>query len=247
MFWGCGMDRDNTTIVIDGYNYIGTINELRPDRLRQLREGLVGMLKRYYRLRGIKTVVVFDSRDRVQVWNKAVVPGVRVIFTPAGMIADDWIVSNLRRFRGIVGVVTNDRELRRRIEKQGGIWVGCEEFRDAVEAFHRARTFVEESGGDGEDSVQEGRPRVEERDSGVWAMYVDAAGVKPLWDRGLPKERREVDEDAARMIEAFTRVTDRVKQEKQAGLQGGEKKQALSRKELFRRRQVAFLALLRGM
>ncbi len=250
------MDRDNTTILIDGYNYIGTIHGIVASRLRQQRDGLVAMLRRYYRYRGIRVIVVFDSHDDVHVWNNNKVSGVQVRFTPPGMIADDWIVQNLRKLPGFVGVVTDDRELRKRIRRQGGFWVSCQDFKDAVQAFHAAYAHVQQRKAIvQEQQVQENVPGdedsdfgVQEHDSGVWDMFVESAGVQPLREQKRRTPKPKVQQDAAHMIEAMTRVTGRVVREKQAGLQQPDSgSKSLSRDEAFRKRQVAFLSLLRGL
>lgn len=243
------MDRDNTTILIDGYNYIGTINGLVAPRLRMQRDGLVDMLRRYYRLRGIRIIVIFDSHESVQTWNKKKIPGVTVKFTPPGMIADDWIVNNLHKISGIVGVITDDRELRRRIEKKSGFWVPCKDFKQAVEAFYMAQTDPEEpepvEKAPHDDEV---RAEIEERDSGVWDMFLATADVKPLHGSKPVRASKKTTESADAMIMAMSRVTKQVIKEKNAGMADGKNMSGyLSRDEIFRRRQIAFLALLRGL
>jgi len=245
------MDRDNTTILIDGYNYIGTINGIVAQRLRMQRDGLIKMLDRYYRKSGIKVIVVFDSREEVVLTNKSNRPGITVKFTPPGNKrnkADDWIIANLNKISGIVGVITNDRELRHRIEKKNAFWVSCEEFKQAVEAFYMEHPEPEAPGPEQNRVLSDAEQvRIEERDSGVWDMFLSSADVKPLHGDKRVKASKKTTDSATAMIEAMTRVTDHVIREKEAGMGDDSKRNALSREKIFRNKQISFLKLLRGI
>jgi len=101
-------------LIVDGYNVTKSIwpeSSLEAQRTRLLK-ALAPLVART----GAETTVVFDAADADTRAPVSVPRGVRVLFSPVGVIADDVIVDLVEAEpdgRGIV-VVTDDQELRRR-------------------------------------------------------------------------------------------------------------------------------------
>lgn len=108
------------TVVVDGYNVTYLLD---PDRFAtaEARDRLVALLGRMRRIAGGRhdVVVVFDSGE-----DDAGPPemrrGIEVRFTSGGT-ADDAIVDLARTKAGPVVVITKDRELRERVEREGAL------------------------------------------------------------------------------------------------------------------------------
>ena len=97
-----------SSIIIDGYNLIGTQHR----NLQQKREDLIRQLTAYRTLKGHDITLVFDgwksgSRHQVQ----TVAGGVRVIYSRLGDKADDVIRTMIEQERKEWIVVSSDREI----------------------------------------------------------------------------------------------------------------------------------------
>ncbi len=249
---------DNVTIVVDGYNFIGTMWGLDPQKLRQLRERLVSLLSKYNKYKGIELIVVFDSRDDVFVWDRGLVAGVKVKFSHP-LNADDWIVAKLPSFKGRIGVVTDDRLLRKRVQKLGGIWISCNSFNDAMESYSRQREHMvqqqeqaeksEDTSGQPEDYHKKASDGLSDRD--VWEMFLRQSNVQKIkkrFDKQIDQpvyDNSQYKPKGAEIIEKFTRVTNEVIKEKQQGMKEEDHNKALRREEYYRRRQFELLRFLR--
>lgn len=120
------------TVIIDGYNFIGSVSTLERSRLETRREALALRADHYAAARRHRVTVVFDGADGGER------PGGRlprsraeVVFT-TGDKADAWIVAEVRRLRGQCVVVTDDRPLSHACEREGAVVVRCRWFDSAM-------------------------------------------------------------------------------------------------------------------
>jgi len=116
-------------IVVDGYNLIRRSPELSAlDRqdLELGREGLLGLLSPYQRLKGHRITVVFDGREGgFPLRHQERRGDLTVIFSKRGELADE-VIKQLSG-PGTV-VVTSDRELASASERAGAIALEAEAF-----------------------------------------------------------------------------------------------------------------------
>lgn len=121
-------------LLVDGYNVTKTAwptATLEAQRSR-LVAGLAGVVART----GAETTVVFDAAASGSRPAMPTPRGVRVVFSPPGVIADDVIrqlVAAEPRGRRVV-VVTNDREIVTDVTRQGARTVSSETFAEALRA-----------------------------------------------------------------------------------------------------------------
>jgi len=128
-------------IVIDGYNLIRLIPELRVlDRedLETGRDGLVRELSSYRAARGHRITVVFDGAGSIHLGGGTVrLAGITVRYSPRGRSADSVIRQMCREGLADV-VVSGDREITDVAKKAGVTAVSPERFWDRVmEAAYR--------------------------------------------------------------------------------------------------------------
>lgn len=116
-------------IVVDGYNLIRRSPELSALERQDLelgREGLLGLLTPYQRLKGHRITVVFDGREGGSpIQHQERRGGLTVIFSRRGESADE-VIKQLSG-PGTV-VVTSDRELATASERAGAIALEAEAF-----------------------------------------------------------------------------------------------------------------------
>ena len=146
-------------IVIDGYNLIPAIPELRRVLHQDLeagREGLIGMLRNYRRNSGgnPQITVVFDGKSHHEHGGGKNAGGIEVLFS-RHEIADALILRLLKeRYRGAV-LVTSDRALGEAAAPFASAVVRTGEFRDRLQQ----AAFMEE------DSTEDEEPRTRRRDT----------------------------------------------------------------------------------
>ncbi|MBB6626423.1 NYN domain-containing protein [Nocardioides sp. KIGAM211] len=106
-------------LVVDGYNVTKAVwpaSSLEAQRIRLL-NGLAPLVARS----GVETTVVFDAASSSQRPVVATPRGVKVLFSPQGVIADDVIrdLVDAEPTGRLVLVVTDDRELATSVERRG--------------------------------------------------------------------------------------------------------------------------------
>jgi len=118
-------------LIIDGYNLIRTTDlaatESR-DGLEAGRATLLEELAAYRRLRRHDLTVVFDGAGPLGP-SRSKEKGIKIIFTPAGMSADEHIVRLVEERGDEALVVTSDQGLARRVEAAGAECVPSPQFR----------------------------------------------------------------------------------------------------------------------
>lgn len=119
-----------THIIIDGYNLLfssGLVEQ--PGGLEELREELLGLLKRYQAARPHRMTVVFDGTRGARDSSERRHGGrLRVVFSRRGETADDVIVKRVARLGPETVVVSSDRAVRDAAEARGCVAVASEEF-----------------------------------------------------------------------------------------------------------------------
>jgi predicted RNA-binding protein with PIN domain len=123
-------------IIIDGYNLIRRIPELRAlDRsdLEAGRDGLVNELSTYRAGKGHRITVVFDGTGSVHLGGgMEKVAGITVHYSPRGRTADSVIKKMCREYQADV-VVSGDREIADSARKAGVTPVSPDLFWDKVQ------------------------------------------------------------------------------------------------------------------
>ena len=109
-----------TILLVDGYNAALMLRPGRP--LDEQRRWLLERLRPLVARGAIRPVVIFDGDGATGTLRETA--GVEVRFTTAGTIADDEIVFAVAATEDPVLVVTDDAELTRRVEAEGGNVVG---------------------------------------------------------------------------------------------------------------------------
>ena len=121
------------TLLVDGYNFIGAVSTLRPDRLEASRKHLLDRAAQYVVVRGHRVTVVFDGAASGDIqaprWARR---GVREVFSRPGEKADAWIVDEAAALHGECVVVTNDRAVAQGCSRSGAVVLGCEAFDEAM-------------------------------------------------------------------------------------------------------------------
>ena len=121
-------------LIIDGYNLIRTTDlasaESR-DGLEAGRAALLDELAAYRRLKRHDMTVVFDGAGPLRP-SQSKEKGIRVVFTPAGMSADEHIVRLIEEGGDQALVVTSDQGLARRVEAAGAECVSSPQFRQSL-------------------------------------------------------------------------------------------------------------------
>jgi predicted RNA-binding protein with PIN domain len=180
------------SVLVDGYNLIGSLSTLDPHRLECLRSALLDRLDRYARVRGHRVTVVFDGADH-PVARVARRPRSHVVeaWSAAGETADDWIVEEARVLRGACVVVTNDRGLTLRCLRLGAVVATCAEFDAAVTASGQGRKGFTAETAEKDERGRQGRaaPAVQPagEDLDAWERF--AATVEPIRRDAAPPPR----------------------------------------------------------
>lgn len=141
-------------IVIDGYNLIRRIPELKEIDRTDLQEGrtvLLEMLATYRSGKGHRIMVVFDGADAVHLGgSREKIRGITVRFSPRGISADSVILDAIRKKEADV-LVSADRVLTEAASRDGVTAVSPELFWDRVqeEIYRRMKGEEEEDQGKG--------------------------------------------------------------------------------------------------
>lgn len=148
-------------IVIDGYNLIRRVPELRAlDRedLESVRDGLVQELSTYRAGKGHKITVVFDGVEAVHLGGGSEkVAGISVRYSPRGRSADSVIKEMCREGKADL-VVTADREIMDAAKRAGVTPVSPDLFWEKVWAeMYRKMKGEEEEGERLKDKGERGR------------------------------------------------------------------------------------------
>lgn len=134
-------------LILDGYNWAfsddwdgGDADEMS---LEEARRRVCATLNRWIEAKGERVICVFDGADR---FNRERVGLVEVWFTDAKRSADDEIVHAVR---GVprpreARTVTNDRELERRVQDEGGVVWSTGDFAAALRELFRAPVVNDE-------------------------------------------------------------------------------------------------------
>ncbi len=119
-------------VVIDGYNLIPAIEDLRkyfPHDLQTARAEFANLLRRFKKLRGHDITVVYDGRggqwDKTQTYKTG---GIREMFTSKEETADDRIIKIARKSPEGLVVVSGDREIADKCSKAGAAVLSPKEF-----------------------------------------------------------------------------------------------------------------------
>lgn len=123
-----------TTLVVDGYNAINAISEIRKllkDSLLSARSGIIMLASEYARSSGYITdfCVVFDGQDRYRYLERMYVPrDAKHTFSKSGE-GDDKILETVRSFseKGKVVVASNDNYVRNNSRSYGASIIDSEE------------------------------------------------------------------------------------------------------------------------
>ena len=142
-------------IIVDGYNLIRRLPELRERETVSLEAGrgaLVNMLAAYRRARGHHRItVVFDGQGGPPgPAGGGRTAGIDVRFSRAGETADRLIARLAQEGRAAVLAISSDREVARAVAAAGGAAASCEEFASRLEA----ATVADLKGGEEEDREQ---------------------------------------------------------------------------------------------
>ncbi len=122
-------------IAIDGYNLIAAIagSSLNLLDLEAERESLIGMLADYRSCRRHVVEVVFDG------WQVAgggvrsgQQQGIKIVFSPLGMKADLVLLRLAEKYGSGLTVVTDDGELRHKVQRHHAVTIGSLEFYDQM-------------------------------------------------------------------------------------------------------------------
>ena len=121
-------------LIIDGYNLIRTTDLATAesqDGLEAGRTALLEELAAYQRLRRHRLTVVFDGAGPLGP-SRSKEKGIKVVFTPAGMSADEQIARLIEERGDQTLVVTSDQGLARRVEAAGAECVSSPQFRQSL-------------------------------------------------------------------------------------------------------------------
>lgn len=123
-------------IVIDGYNLIRQSSRLRPLERRGLeaaREALIDLLIRFRRVRGHRITVIFDGQGGFEPAGSRVRRGsVEVVFSSAGMKADELIKEMTTKGDEDFLVVTSDGDIIHYVSARGGGTVSSTAFEEQL-------------------------------------------------------------------------------------------------------------------
>jgi hypothetical protein len=124
-------------LAIDGYNYIKqtpNLRDLEKIELQKAREGLIGQLAQYKKIKGHSIIVVFDGwqagglaghRERSR--------GIEIIFSKIGEKADNVLKRLAVEKRDGITIVTSDKDVAFYAEKKGSVVISVTEFEDKIE------------------------------------------------------------------------------------------------------------------
>jgi len=124
-------------LAIDGYNFIKqtpNLRKLEEIEMQKARDGLIGQLAQYKKIKGHSIIVVFDGwqagslaghRERSR--------GIEIIFSRFGEKADDVLKRLAAEKRDGVTIVTSDNDVAFYAERKGSAVISVTEFEDKME------------------------------------------------------------------------------------------------------------------
>ncbi|MBI5632694.1 MAG: NYN domain-containing protein [Nitrospirae bacterium] len=124
-----------SSIIIDGYNLIGTQHR----DLQKQREGLIRQLIAYRKLRGHDITIVFDGwKSGSHNQEQTITGGIRIIYSRLGDKADEVIKTMIGQVRKEWIVITSDREIMDHAWKNHSVPVPSDQFLRLLEqSIHR--------------------------------------------------------------------------------------------------------------
>jgi predicted RNA-binding protein with PIN domain len=142
-------------LAIDGYNYIKqtpNLRKLEEIELQKAREGLVGQLAQYKKIKGHSIIVVFDGwQGGTSAGHRERSQGIEIIFSKAGEKADDVLKRLAAEKRDGITIVTSDNDVAFFAEKKGAAVISTAEFEDKMEM---AKYFDAKGGAEETDSFK---------------------------------------------------------------------------------------------
>jgi len=119
-------------LITDGYNLIGSEQGLSGS-LEHKRNRLIQQIAAYQRRKSFNLIVVFDGWRAGQAREtKEKRDGITIVYSRLGERADGVIVRMAREKENGSVVITSDREIRRAVERFGGVAVYAEEFNEIL-------------------------------------------------------------------------------------------------------------------
>jgi hypothetical protein len=117
-------------VLVDGYNLIhAQPGFFDSGDLEQARKTLLDWCARYKRARGHAVTVVFDAYQSADMGSRRDMhKGVSVHYSPYGKTADALLVEMAQRLGPKAVVVTNDREVGQKAQRQNAAWVSSNLF-----------------------------------------------------------------------------------------------------------------------
>lgn len=126
-----------SSLIIDGYNFIGTSHR----DLSAKREELVRLLSEYRKVKGHDITVVFDGWKSGSAREETLVTGgIKVIYSRLGENADSVIKRIISREKKEWIVVSSDREIISSAWANGCVPVSSSEFQEALEEAGKSPT-----------------------------------------------------------------------------------------------------------
>ena len=137
-------------LAIDGYNFIKqtpNLRKLEEIELQKAREGLIGQLAQYKKIKGHSIMVVFDGwQTGSSAGHRERSRGIEIIFSRVGEKADDVLKRLAAEKRDGVTIVTSDNDVAFFAEKKGSAVISVPEFEDKMEM----AKYLDVKGGTGE-------------------------------------------------------------------------------------------------
>jgi uncharacterized protein len=124
-------------LAIDGYNYIKqnpNLRKLEEIELQKAREGLIGQLAQYKKIKGHSIIVVFDGwQAGTSAGRRERSRGIEILFSKAGEKADDILKHLAAEKRDGIAIVTSDNDVAFYAAKKGAAVISATEFEDKME------------------------------------------------------------------------------------------------------------------
>ncbi|MCX8070412.1 MAG: NYN domain-containing protein [Thermodesulfovibrionales bacterium] len=116
-------------IIIDGYNVIGTGHK----DLNKERETFVNLISNFSNSRGHSTLIIFDGHSKMSIGANIQYAGAtKVIYTPVGVKADDYIINHIKSHQKKWIVVSNDNYIREEAWRCGCVALDSDLFLEIV-------------------------------------------------------------------------------------------------------------------
>lgn len=129
-------------IIIDGYNCIGVMHK----DLQKARADFINFLIDYRQIKGHNITIVFDGhKDGGYKETNVTQGGIRIIYTPIGLSADDAILKVISDERYHWIVVTDDRVIAKSAWSMGMVAIPCGLFiKNVHRSFHQREVDEDE-------------------------------------------------------------------------------------------------------